>query len=487
MKIAFILFFAALLLPWVTFQASAKQPNIIVIMGDDHGQWATGAYGDSPVETPTLDWMAKKGVMFSNAMTPSPVCSPARASFFTGKMPSQHGVHDFLSESTDYEGNWLQGQTLLSERLQKKGYKTALIGKWHATRDSRVPQPGFDKWISFDAFKEGWRNQYEHSGAVHFSVDGEPLTYSGIQASFLSAEAVKFIDEADEQPFFISLNLVEPHAPFEGLPERLVDRYRHIADDYVKAGDSSDLKGRGGNMGVPNDHAEKLAQYLAAVTLIDEQVARIYDALYGRDLIKDTIIIYTADHGLQMGQYGLYGKTNSTFQQNFYEDNLRIPLIFYGPNWLRNAQTRFELVSLIDLHTTILDFASAGENDTNSETNKGPGRSLKGMLKGERETKGFDLHFAERGNARMVTDARWKLVRYYEKNSEFKDLWYDLVHPLGERVQTFGPSEPVKNKLSSALEQFFSKYETPEFSGRNVWQQPPPNRRVCKDLGIQCP
>ena len=150
-------------------------PNIIVVMADDHAQWALGAYGLAELDTPNIDWLARQGVLFENAMTPAPVCSAARASFYTGKMPSQHGVHDFLSERPEFDANWLAGEKLLSERLADAGYRTGLFGKWHATTDSRPPQPGFDRWLSYDPYTAGWQNQYVHSGKVSFSSDGEEL------------------------------------------------------------------------------------------------------------------------------------------------------------------------------------------------------------------------------------------------------------------------------------------------------------------------
>ena len=221
------------------------KPNIIVVMADDHAQWALGAYGLEQIDTPNIDWLADQGVLFENAMTPAPVCSAARASFYTGKMPSQHGVHDFLSESPEYDANWLAGEKLLSERLINEGYRTGLFGKWHATTNSKPPQPGFDRWLSYNPFKAGWQNQYVRSGLVNFSSNGEEIQYTGVQARFLTEEAIRFIDDSSPKPFFISLNLTEPHAPFVGLPERLVSKYRPVANDIVKAGGSSELADRG--------------------------------------------------------------------------------------------------------------------------------------------------------------------------------------------------------------------------------------------------
>jgi arylsulfatase A-like enzyme len=461
-------------------RAMAAPPNIIVVMADDHGQWALGAYGLSAMQTPNLDWMAERGVMFRNAMSPSPVCSPARASFYTGKMPSQHGVHDFLQEDVKYDHNWLAGETLLSEHLQKEGYRTALIGKWHATTDSSIPQAGFDKWLSYDALKAGWRNQYLHRGTVKFSEDGNPTQYTGVQARFLTQQAVDFIDQSSSKPFFISLNLVEPHAPFAGLPERLVDHYRPIAGKIIRAGNSSDLPNLNKHTLVPDEHEEQLAQYLAAVSLIDEQVGTVLDALEGRDLLDNTLLIYTSDHGMLMGQYGLYGKANASYPPNFYEETIRIPLIFFGSEQLlRGHQSRGELVDLIDLHTTIRDIASGGKHP---DSDYGPGRSLRPLLNGQRTLDWRRFQVSERGNARMITDGHWKLVRYYSSDSasEADDRWYDLSHPLGERHRSPVPRKQVRELLSSNLDQFFERYEVKGKSGRYFWSQPFPNAKTEK-------
>ena len=103
-----------------------------------------------------------------------------------------------------------------------------------------------------------------HSGAVSFSNDGEDSSYTGVQARFLTEESIRFIDEESDKPFFISLNFTEPHAPFAGLPERLVARYRTAASEIIRAGSASDLSDRGAHTTTPEDHVEQFAQYLAA-------------------------------------------------------------------------------------------------------------------------------------------------------------------------------------------------------------------------------
>lgn len=461
---------------------TTNQPNIIVVMADDHAQWALGAYGLSQIDTPNIDWLAEQGVLFENAMTPAPVCSAARASYYTGKMPSQHGVHDFLSEAAEYDANWLAGEKLLSERLVDEGYRTGLFGKWHATTDSRPPQPGFDRWLSYNPYKAGWQNQYLHSGTVHFSSDNEEVQHTGVQARFLTEEAIRFIDNPSPKPFFVSLNFTEPHAPFSGLPERLVDKYRPVANDIIKAGGASDMTDRGAQTTTPDDHVEQLAQYLAAVSLIDDQVGRLLDALQGRELLDNTLLVYTSDHGLLVGHYGLYGKTNATNGPNFYEETIRIPMIVHAPGeQFRDSQARGELVDLMDLHVTVMDYATEGKV---SKTDYGPGQSMRPLLEGNRSNDWRTLQFAERGHARMVTDGRWKLVRYYRRdpNDRPDDRWYDLAHPFAERHASDPPRQPLRDRLVSALDEFFSEYETPAHTGRNIWQQPPPNARFQADL-----
>ncbi|WP_052333939.1 sulfatase family protein [Neolewinella persica] len=454
-----------------------KKPNIVLIMSDDHGQWAMGCSGQELIRTPNLDAMANAGVHFTNAMTVAPVCSPARASFYTGRTPSQHGVHDFLSDGPGYNSNWLKGEELLSEKMQQLGYRVGLFGKWHCTTNSPEPQRGFDQWLSYVVKNGEWITQYAHSGTVHFSDNGVAKDYTGFQANFLTSAAIDFMDEKEDKPFFISLNLVEPHFPFEGLPERLVEYYRGVAQKIVPAGSASEAKVVRDFAVVGRDHNEKLAQYLAAVSLIDEQVGRMWEGLEGRDLLENTIFVYTSDHGHLTGQYGAYGKTNSTQPFNFYEENIRIPLLVMGPEeMVWPGQVRNEFVDLCDLHQFFLDVGGVDQN-VKHDPKDGPGRSITPLVMGERNADWRSFQCSEHGNGRMITDGRWKLVRYYAQDPAEKptDYWYDLSHPFGEARTSPPPREAVKTLLVKQLEEYFKTYENEAHSGRHVWSQPPCN------------
>ncbi|MEO0508645.1 MAG: sulfatase-like hydrolase/transferase [Verrucomicrobiota bacterium] len=450
--------------------ANGETPlNIIVMMSDDQGKWALGAY-DKRIHTPNLDFLAETGVRFDQAISPVPVCSAARASFFTGKMPSQHGVHDFLSEDFAREEGWLAGETLLSEQLQDAGYRVGLFGKWHADNNGHRPVRGFDGWLSYDQRNAPWINQYLHAGTVHFSRDGVAEAYTGVQAHYLTDNAIDFIDEDSGKPFAVFLNYVEPHFPFEDLPERLVERYRPIAKDIVASGGNSSLRRPKMAGEIITNHTEQLAQYLAAVSLLDEQVGRILDALQGRHLDRNTVVVFTSDHGHLTGQYGLYGKGNASIPQNLYQESIDIPMIVGGGAALgQSGQVREEFVTLCDLHATLLNLAYGETVET-----LGPGQSLLPLIEGKRPD--WRRHqYAEYGNARMVHNGRWKLTTLYREDGSFEEVWYDLVHPLGERFESAAPSDAIQMTLRQKRDHFFSVYEIDSKSGRNIWSLPQHN------------
>ena len=460
---------------------SESSPNFLVIMTDDQGKWALGQY-DPRIRTPNINYLAENGVRFDEAIAPVPVCSPARASFFTGKTPSQHGVHDFLSTSDSGQHNWLEDEKLISEELSQKGYSVGLFGKWHADTREWIHRKEFDEFLTYDEREPGWINQYRHSGTVHFSRNGVPEKYTGIQARFLTENAIKFIDRAKTKPFAAFVMLTQPHFPFSALPERLVESYRSIGSEIVRLEKEGSLKNRNDRAQdsltseeeLELAHAENIAQYLAAVTLIDEQVGQLFDAIESRGLLENTYIIYTSDHGHMTGQYGLYGKGNATRPQNLYQESINIPLVILGPkNIAKGPQIRKEFVNLYDLFPTFVELS--GIELTTEYI--GPGKSLVPLLKGQTPEKFRRYQYAEYGNARMVHDGNLKLVRYYKKEpkNSFEDIWFQLGRKGSERSPIPLPKNNSSAEMVHALETFFSKYESQEHSGRKIWEQPKHN------------
>jgi len=456
------------------------RPNILLVVTDDQGHWACGPCGSAEIQTPTMDLLAATGVPFANASSPSPVCSPARASLLTGRLPSQHGIHDFLSETGNDERHWLADEVLLPELLRVAGYFTSLVGKWHLSGSGRPPAGVFDRWLSYDVAAEGWRNQYLHRGRVHLLDNGKPLTVDGFQTAELARRAIEIIgNRPADQPFFLLFAPTDTHAPFEGHPEAWVERYRGASFADIPRGENSPLPPSGPASILPDNPTEMLAQYYAAVSAQDAWIGELLAALDDAGIADDTLVIVTSDHGHMNGHHGLVGKANATLPQNLYDEVVRVPLVLRWPARLPGGVTTELLVDHLDLFATVLDAAGIELDDATRERISSPGRSLLHVFDGS----ALDwrrYRFAENGNARMVADRRWKLVRRYPPvdprfGDELNDLEADprettnLINDPGYRYR--------RRKLEATLDAHFARYENPEKSGTRIMDQPRANGR----------
>jgi len=474
-----ILIFLACVSPPSEEVASIRPPDICIFLADDHGQWAAGAYGNDDVLTPTIDSLAASGLLMANATSPSPVCSPARISLMTGRMPSQHGVHDFLAERPDAAYDWIDDEVLLSEILQNTGYRTALIGKWHASATSFEPARGFDRWLSYDQGPEDWPNQYLHQGTVHFSDQGKAISVDGFQIEHLGRAAREFIESGDpKQPYFLIFAPTDTHEPITGHPEDLVEKYRSAGLDQVPADESSPFPAAYDAAVAPEDIGETLAQYYAAVSHQDEELARILDLIRSRGTLENTLVIYTSDHGMMVGHHGLIGKSNTTIPQNLYEESIRVPMILSWPGGIPETGITLDLpFDHLDLFQTILDAAGVELSEDMRRQIDSPGRSVLPRLR-DPDIEWRRYRFTEHGNARMISDGRYKLIkRYPPLDPRFGDELYDLEADPRETTNLIDSSEygEIHAELSAALDLYFERYEVPEHSGSTVMDQAPCN------------
>jgi choline-sulfatase len=321
------------------------RPNILLFVTDDHAQWALGAYGNREIHAPTLDYLAKTGVRMANAFTPTPVCSPARACLLTGRLASQHGLHDYLA-STDPEVDgvdWLGDEIMLGQLLQEAGYQTGYSGKWHLGRDEH-PQPGYDSWFTL-----GRGYPILHQGPHAYGENGEHVTIAGRPTQVITDRAVDFLrGVGEERPFFLTVGYYATHSPWRDHPPRLVSQYADCTFDDIPADEMHPFGRQNLESTDPtrDDPRAALAQYYAAVSEIDEGVGRIVDELAGSGLLDNTLIIYTADHGLNCGHHGIWGKGNGTLPLNMVEESIRVPLIL----WQRGMATAVK--SAANLSTT---------------------------------------------------------------------------------------------------------------------------------------
>lgn len=459
----------------------AKRPNILVFLTDDQGQWLQQAYGNSEVHTPNMSRVSKNGVLMRNAFTTCPVCSPARASFFTGRMPSQHGIHDWLEEvghPYSYEYPWLKGQTLISEPLKKAGYHTGLVGKWHCG-EGREPHPGFDYWFSY------WAAQYPHRGMQNFSDNGKHIQVDGFQSPFLTQRAIEFLhshydDKAtEEKPFFLFVGYVDTHSPHIQMPEDLVAEYkdatfRDIPREKFLPVHGTTICPVSSN---PEVERQKHQEYYASASSIDREVGKVLDELESMGKLEDTLVVYTGDHGLNAGQHGTWEKGNATVPQNFFEESIRISCAISWPAGGIPCNLESELpINHCDTFQTLLDIAGASPDAALARKINSPGRSYLRQLRGETLKEWKDSVILEYGNARMIRKDGYKLIlRYPFEGVNFPNELYDLKTDPRETTNIYEEPQHAQliNNLTAEINEFFSKYTVPGHSGLDLAQQPP--------------
>jgi len=450
-----------------------KKPNIILFITDDHGQWANSAYGNKDVHTPSLDFLANKGAVMENAFTPTPVCSPSRACLLTGRISSQHGIHDYLSSGMPEVDNypWLVDEVLLPEILHKQGYSTALCGKWHLGNESN-PQGGFDY-----TFSTGGKYPSLHGGDHDYFENGEKVEFSGYQTDVITDKSIQFMRNHSgkgEKPFLLLVDYVSTHHPWEGQPERLVDVYRKkkLDTSFQESSFPFGIQNLESTFETRNNPEEALAQFYAGVEHIDEGVGRIIDEIYSAKKESETLIIYTSDHGLNCGHHGIWGKGNGTLPLNMVEETIRIPLFISYPGHVSFPRRRSEFVDHTDLFQTILELVKVKLDEKDLKTRNSPGRSFSHMLVDDRPKKQWrDFQCCEYGDVRMIRDHKHKLVkRYPDGPCEF----FDLISNPEEDINLYGDVEyqAMIQKMSQEMDKFYSTYEDEVKSGLNVKKLP---------------
>lgn len=453
--------------------AKPARPNILVFLTDDHGQWAEHAYGNSELKTPHMDRLAAQGVRMTQAFTPCPVCSPARASFFTGRMPSQHGIADWLNDTQCPDHPGLKGQTLISELLQNAGYHTGLVGKWHCGAE-REPKPGFDRYFSY------WVSQYPHRGTQNFSDQGQHVVETGQQSPLLTERAVGFLqarkkDAATAQkPFFLFVGYVDTHTPHNEAPDDLVAQYQSATFHDIPEEEPAACHGRvvEARPKRPEIEHAKRTEYYAAVSSIDREIGKVLAALEANGEMENTLVVYTGDHGLNCGQHGVWEKGNATLPQNFLEESVRVACTVSWPaGGIQQNTVCEDLVNHCDLWATLLEVAGATPDTKTAAEINSPGRSYLPQLHGHRPADWTDTQISEYGNARMLRTKRYKLIlRYPFENIDFANELYDLQNDPRETVNRYtDPAlSPLVTQLTAHLNAFFAKYTVPGHSGLDL-------------------
>lgn len=446
------------------------KPNVLWLCSDQQRFDTLGCYGNPFVQTPNLDRLAAEGVLFENAYSQSPVCTPSRASFLTGRYPRTTRCRQ--------NGQAIPpDEVLVTKLLCDAGYVCGLAGKLHLAPCNPSVCQGTEKriddgyaefswshdpsdvWFAHD-YQQWLRDKGLRRGSKPFAdsryVQVIPSEEHS-QTTWSIERAMSFIRRASgfEQPWLFSVNMFDPHHAFDP-PVAALERYRAILDDiplpnYVEGElenkpiwQQTDHGGAyGKRAGYPYkamtgaDHRWVRAAYWAMIDVIDTQVGRLLDFLEETGQRENTIVIFTSDHGEMLGDHGIYLKG-----PYFYEPAIRVPLIISGPGMLNNGSRSDALVELVDLAPTLLA-ASDMERHPGMQ-----GKSLLPMLTGDVSLdahrddvyceyyNAMGWHKAPVAQATMVRDKRYKLVAAHGTNGgelydletdaqETRNLWHD--------------------------------------------------------------
>lgn len=329
-----------------------KPRNIIVVLTDDHRFDAMGFMGTQDfVETPVLDRLAREGAHFRNAFVTTALCSPSRATIFTGLYAHQHRV-------VDNNHPIAPGLVFFPEYLQAAGYETAFIGKWHMGLEGDDPQPGFDRWVSFKGQGDYWPN------GDGLNVDGQRIEQDGYLTDVLNDFAMDWLEtRTREKPFMLFLAHKAVHAEFYPAP-RHEGRYAGATFRYP---DTMAAGAEGRPMWVENqrnswhgvdfayhdqlDVGDYYKRYMETFLAVDEGMGRIVDHLEARGELDDTLILYMGDNGFMFGEHGLIDKRTA------YEESMRIPMVARCPALFAGGTQVDQVVANLDVAPWLLGVA----------------------------------------------------------------------------------------------------------------------------------
>ncbi len=452
-------------------------PHILVFMTDDHGRWASSVYGDPHARTPTMQRLADAGTVFDHAYTPSPVCSPARASFWTGTTPSVHGVHDYLQEGRNLEPRHrhpgIRDRVHLGGLAQSAGYRTGMIGKWHAGGGGE-PVSGFDDWFS-SRFGTNARD-----GVQCFSDNGELARWEGPQSPRVTQRAIDFLRDTHRvsahRPVFLFVGYTDTHTPHDNAPPLLRDHYRTALAGHDAPERFSASHGRAHFASPPPGPAflNELADYYASVEFIDQQIAEVLDAWNQLGQLDRTLVVYTSDHGHMNGHHGLTGKGNATRPQNFLDESIRVPSIWCCPGTIREGRRVGRPVDHCDVFTTLLSLVRAQrEPVVEEDRHPRPGQSLMPFLRDDDITGWRDWQCCEYGNARMIRNRTHKLIaRAPSPDADRGFELYDLQRDPRENHDTYRPGHPAVPALIQQLDRYYHWFSAPATGGLQVVGNP---------------
>jgi N-acetylglucosamine-6-sulfatase len=438
-----------------------SRPNIVVVLVDDMRWDEYGAFGHAFIKTPNIDRIANEGVTFTNAFCTTPLCSPSRANFLTGQYAHNNGITDNTArDQQSHQLNTFPGM------LDDSGYETAFIGKWHMGNDDSR-RPGWDFWVSM-------KGQGEATDPL-LNMNGEQKQVKGYVTDILTDQSLVFIGKKRSQPFLLYLSHKALHPNIQqhndgsttniGEGEFVAaDRHKGMytaayfkrrpnhaivpADKPALMRKIADLPPLGSETATTDQTIRDRSEMLMAV---DESLGRIMSALVERNLLGNTIIVFTSDHGYWYGEHGLNDERRLA-----YEESIRIPLLIRYPAMIKPGISIDKYVQSIDLAPTLLDFAGI------TPPRKFDGMNIVPLLQNKQVAWRSSIlveyysdivfpRIQKMGYKAIRTD-RYKFIRYEELSNmnELYDLQQD-PYELNNLIKKTG-SDTITTRLNEELD-----------------------------------
>lgn len=407
----------SVLLP-VTSVAGDSRPNLIAIVTDDQGRWAMGAYGNDEIRTPNMDRIAREGAIFTNAFVATPVCSPSRVTYLTGLWPTEVGITDYIAPIESDAGLGLDASTW-PEVLERNGYRTALVGKWHlGTKPKFHPtQLGF---YHFMGFLGGGNRPMDPT----LEVEGKTRRLNGPLPDILVNDAIAFIRANREGPFALCLHFRAPHLPYGPVPEVDSKPYENL-DPRVPQFEAADI----------GQLKRSTRAYYASISSVDRNLGQLLGVLDELGLTDNTLVFFTSDHGYNEGRHGIDTKGNGRWiaggvrgpkRPNMWDTSIRVPLAVRWPAVIRPGTQTDYTVSNIDMLRTVLGALQIPVPERSRAHGVDYSPLFHGQTMPARQAifGQYDLHNSGLAYMRMVRTARYKYVRHFKTN--YMDELYDL-------------------------------------------------------------
>jgi len=470
---------------------SDARPNILWYCTDQQRYDTIGALGNPYVHTPNLDRLVAEGVAFTHAYCQTPICTPSRASFLTGRYPSTVRVN------TNGNGYFPREEPLVTRRLADTGYDCGLVGKLHLAGAANGRESRIDDGYRYFQYSHDPRNYWKHGHDYADWIRGQGEDPDRVmhdfggprqlleptpehdntppqfhQTTWCSEKTIEFIGENRDQPWLISVNPFDPHPPYDPPweyyrrfdPEKLPGPLFRPSDlAHQEKLSRVDFQTHSEN---PDEYNGKRIQaaYYAMIEQIDEQFGRILDALDKTGQRENTVIIFMSDHGEALGDHGLTQKGC-----RFFDGLTRVPLIVSWPGHFQAGLRSDALVELLDVAPTLLDLAGLPAPSTLQ------GKSLLPILTGQvpadqhRDFVRCEFHdaigFPNHSFAHMYRDRRWKLNVFH--GLESGEL-YDLENDPNEFTSLWDAPAYAEVKTALLLRSYAASVAAMEYGPKKV-------------------